>query len=231
MQTAVFGEFMKNIIELKDVNFSYGKTLVLENLSFEVEKGEIVGIIGSNGAGKTTLIKLMIGQLSPQKGSIKVFDTQMNNICKYHNIGYVPQSQDKNKINFPATVLEVVMMNLYKQVGLFRFYKKEHRQKALKALELVGMNDFQKRLISQLSGGQRQRVMIARAIVNNPHMLILDEPTTGVDKESSKLIYELLKELNQKFNLTIIMISHDTKNLKRYCTSIYEIDYGSINKV
>lgn len=222
---------MKNIIELKDVNFSYGKTLVLENLSFEVEKGEIVGIIGSNGAGKTTLIKLMIGQLSPQKGSIKVFDTQMNNICKYHNIGYVPQSQDKNKINFPATVLEVVMMNLYKQVGLFRFYKKEHRQKALKALELVGMNDFQKRLISQLSGGQRQRVMIARAIVNNPHMLILDEPTTGVDKESSKLIYELLKELNQKFNLTIIMISHDTKNLKRYCTSIYEIDYGSINKV
>lgn len=222
---------MKNIIEIKNVNFSYGKTVVLENLNLEIKKGEIVGIIGSNGAGKTTLIRLMIGQLAPQKGSIQILKSDIYSICQYHSIGYVAQSQDKNKINFPATVLEVVMMNLYKQVGLFRFYNKEHKQKALEALELVGMKDYQKRLISELSGGQRQRVMIARAIVNNPQMLILDEPTTGVDRDSSKLIYELLKDLNQKFNLTIIMISHDTKNLKKYCSNIYEIDYGNITKI
>ena len=114
---------MQNIIEIENVSFSYSDTPVLENLNCNIQKGEIIGIIGSNGAGKTTLIKLMIGQLKPQKGSIKIFNFEMDKICKFHNIGYLSQSQDKSKLNFPATVLEVVMMNLYKQVGLFRFYK------------------------------------------------------------------------------------------------------------
>lgn len=222
---------MQNIIEIENVSFSYSDTPVLENLNCNIQKGEIVGIIGSNGAGKTTLIKLMIGQLKPQKGSIKIFNFEMDKICKFHNIGYLSQSQDKSKVNFPATVLEVVMMNLYKQVGLFKFYKEEHRQKAINALTLVGMQDYQKRLISELSGGQRQRVMIAKSIVNNPHILILDEPTTGVDKQSCDLIYELIKKLNQEFNLTVIIISHDTKNLKKYCTNLYELDYGKINRL
>lgn len=222
---------MKNIIEINDVSFSYAQSPVIENLNFSVKTGEIAGIIGSNGAGKTTLIKLMLGQLKPQKGCIKLFNFDIDNICKYHNIGYLSQSQDKNKISFPATVLEVVMMNLYKEVGLFRFYNKSHKEKALHFLELVGMKDYHSRLISQLSGGQRQRVMIASAIVNNPHLLILDEPTTGVDKESSKLIYDLIQDLNKKFNLTIIIISHDIKSLKKYCTSLYELDYGKINKL
>ena len=184
---------MQNIIEIENVSFSYSDTPVLENLNCNIQKGEIVGIIGSNGAGKTTLIKLMIGQLKPQKGSIKIFNFEMDKICKFHNIGYLSQSQDKNKVNFPATVLEVVMMNLYKQVGLFKFYKEEHRQKAINALTLVGMQDYQKRLISELSGGQRQRVMIAKSIVNNPHILILSDRYSKNLSNEIKYISEIIQ--------------------------------------
>lgn len=221
---------MENVIEIKDLCFSYGTTNVLTNVNMSIKKGEIAGIIGANGAGKTTFIRLLVGSLRANSGNIKVYGADPIAVCKSHSIGYVSQAQDKNKQTFPATVLEVVMMNLYSEMGFMKFYKEEHKKRAIGALELVGMQDYKDRLISALSGGQRQRVMIAKSIVSSPHILILDEPTTGVDEESSKLIYSLIQDLNKKFALTIIIISHDIKNLKKYSTSLYEIEYGKINK-
>lgn len=220
---------MQSIIKFENVDFGYNSTKVLHNINLQINKGELIGIVGSNGAGKTTFIRLLIGSLIPNTGKIQVFNTDAYKVCKSHTIGYVSQSQDKNKTSFPATVLEVVMMNLYHEVGMFKFFNNNHKNKAIKALELVGMHDFKDRLISDLSGGQRQRVMIAKSIVNMPHILVLDEPTTGVDETSSQLIYDLLLRLNEQFELTIIMISHDIKNLKKYCTHMYEIEYGKIS--
>ncbi|EFM38652.1 ABC transporter, ATP-binding protein [[Eubacterium] yurii subsp. margaretiae ATCC 43715] len=222
---------MKNIINIENVSFSYGNFNVLNDINLKISKSEIVGIIGSNGAGKTTLIKLLIGSLSPDKGNIEIYGSNVKKICKSHTIGYVSQSQDKNKMVFPATVFEIVMMNLYMDIGLLRFPNKTHKQKVMEALKLVGMEEYKDKMIHNLSGGQRQRVMIAKSIVSMPNILILDEPTTGVDEASSKMIYELLQTLNKKLNLTIIMISHDIKNLRKYSTNMYEIEYGRLNKV
>jgi hypothetical protein len=222
---------MQNIINIENVSFSYGNFHVLNDINLKISKSEIVGIIGSNGAGKTTLIKLLIGSLTPDKGNIEIHGSNVKKICKSHTIGYVSQSQDKNNIVFPATVFEIVMMNLYMDIGLLRFPNKTHKQKVMDALKLVGMEDYKDKMIHNLSGGQRQRVMIAKSIVSMPSILILDEPTTGVDESSSKMIYELLQTLNKKLNLTIIMISHDIKNLRKYSTNMYGIEYGRLNKV
>ena len=151
---------MQNIINIENVSFSYGNFHVLNDINLKISKSEIVGIIGSNGAGKTTLIKLLIGSLTPDKGNIEIYGSNVKKICKSHTIGYVSQSQDKNNIVFPATVFEIVMMNLYMDIGLLRFPNKTHKQKVMDALKLVGMEDYKDKMIHNLSGGQMQMVII-----------------------------------------------------------------------
>lgn len=211
---------MENLCIVKNLNFSYDtKNILLKNINLEIKKGEFLAIIGANGTGKTTLLRVLLEELKPQSGKI-IFNTK--------KISYVSQAQDKTIQNFPATVLEVVLMNLTKEIGIFKFANKKHKEKAMKALELVNMKDYSKRLISELSGGQRQRVMIAKAIVQNPEFLILDEPTTGLDKKSVEDLFEILTELNNKYKMTILMISHDLFRVRTWCNKIYLLEEGEL---
>jgi zinc transport system ATP-binding protein len=186
---------MQPIIKLENVDFSYGKEKVLENVSLEIFPGEYVGIVGPNGSGKTTLVKIMLGLLTPSQGSIHLHE----NLKSKNTIGYVSQKGVLSESPVPISVEEVVSLGISKGKNV---------QLIDQALETVDMLAHKKQLITELSGGQQQRVFIARALVSNPTLLVLDEPTTGVDTESQDKFYELLSKLN-KNGITLVMISHD----------------------
>jgi len=202
-------EKMDEIIKLINVNFSYGSNNVLKNLNLQVNKGEFLGLIGPNGSGKSSILKIILGFLKPQSGEVLLFNTTVDKFREWHKIGYVSQKANSFNRGFPATVYEVVSMGLFGKKGLFRFLNKKDQEKIYQAIELVGLQPLVKRNISKLSGGQQQRVFIARALVNNPELLILDEPTVGVDTETVRQFYNLLEKLNQDFGITIILVSHD----------------------
>lgn len=214
---------METIIELDKLTFAYEKENIIEDLSFKINKGDFVGIIGSNGVGKTTLIKLMLGQLKPESGIVKLYGEKINK-DGLKMVGYVPQVGMSRGINFPATVEEIVLGNMYQEIGLMRFPKKAHKEKVRSTLKLLGMEAFTKRKFADLSGGQQQRVIIARALVSEPEILFLDEPTTGIDYESERKLYQLLKNFNDEMGITIIMISHDIDKLKGYAKRIIKLD-------
>lgn len=215
---------MNKIIEVKDLSFKYDRDYIFENLNFDIYEGDFVGIIGANGAGKSTLIKLILGQLRPTNGSVRIYGEDPQLAKFLSSVGYVPQVGRARGMDFPARVSEIVMMNMYQEIGLFRFVKKHHKEAVRRALEMVGMEDFENRRFSDLSGGQQQRVVIAKAIVNKPKILIMDEPTTGIDKKSEIVLYDLLKMLQEKENLTIVMISHDIEKIKKCSNKIVELE-------
>lgn len=200
---------MRKIIEVNHLNFGYNDSLILNDISFTVDRGDYLGIIGANGTGKSTLIKLILKIMEPSSGEIKVLGQNINTFKRWDKVGYVSQKANSFNSSFPATVEEVVTANLYSKIGLFRAPKKTHREKAYHALELVGMQDYGKRLIGNLSGGQQQRVFIARVLANDPEILFLDEPTVGIDARSEEAVYGLLGRLNQELGLTIVMVTHD----------------------
>lgn len=202
------------VLSVKNLSFDYSDTKVLKDISFSLYKGEFLGIIGSNGTGKSTLIKLILGLLDPVRGEINV-----NCRC----CGYVSQKAASFNSAFPATVGEVVSANLYEKKGLFRRIKKSDMQKVYESLERVGMNGFENKLIGKLSGGQQQRVFIARALVSEPDLLILDEPTVGIDAKSVCEITSLIRELNES-GITIIMTNHDTHSLIKLADKILALN-------
>lgn len=203
-----------NSIEIINLKFGYEDNIVLEDVNLEIKKGDYVGIIGANGTGKSTLVKLMLGLLQAKVGTV---------IRNERNVGYVPQIGLAVKGDFPATVMEVVMLNLYGSIGLLKRPKKEHVKMAEQALETVGMVDYKNRLIGKLSGGQQQRVLIAKSLVNNPDILILDEPVAGIDAKSEENLYQLLKRLNSENGITIVMVTHNILEVKKDMNKIYEI--------
>ena len=194
---------MKEILKVDNLCFDYPDISLLRDVSFTVQKGDFLGIIGANGAGKSTLIKLILGLLKKDAGEIKLFTDK---------IGYVAQKANSFNTDFPATVREVVMANLYKSVGLFKRYKKSDEEKMKTALARVGMAGYENRMIGKLSGGQQQRVFIARALIAEPELLLMDEPTVGVDAQSVHAIMELAAELNRQ-GIAIVMTNHDTPTL------------------
>lgn len=211
------------MIEFKNLYFTYEKEFVLNDINLRIEPGQYVALIGDNGAGKSTLLRLLIGDLKTSRG-------QMTISKEFNRIGYVPQNTLNRQLNFPATVLEIVVGNLYQDIGLFRLATNKHRQQAMEALALVNMLDYKDELISNLSGGQQQRVMLARALVNKPNLVILDEPTSGVDRKSSKHFYETLSLLNKE-GLTILLVTHNVDHLVKEVTDIYELDEGHLERV
>lgn len=208
------------MITVKDMSFAYGKDYVLTDVNFTIEEQEYVGIIGANGAGKSTLMKLILGQLAPTKGEVAVAT---------NSIGYVPQVGFQAVNNFPANVEEIVMTGLHSEIGMFHFPKKEHRQKVLETLRLVGMEDYRRRMLSELSGGQQQRVLIARALIQNPKLLVLDEPLTGIDKEAGEMLYQLLDKLNKEYGMTIVMVTHNMEQVARYTNRFYHVNNGNVH--
>lgn len=208
------------MITVKNMSFAYGKDNVLTDVNFIVEEQEYVGIIGANGAGKSTLMRLILGQLTPSKGEV---------IVATDSIGYVPQVGFQSMSNFPANVEEIVMTGLYGEIGMFHFPKKEHRQKVMDTLEVVGMKDFRRKMLSELSGGQQQRVLIARALIQNPKLLVLDEPLTGIDKDAGEMLYQLLDKLNKKLGMTIVMVTHNMEQVARYTNRFYHVSNGNVH--
>ncbi|MFZ5988209.1 MAG: metal ABC transporter ATP-binding protein [Bacillota bacterium] len=200
---------MEKVIEVKDLSFGYGQRLILENLSFLVEKGDFLGVIGPNGSGKSTLIKLLLKNIRPLSGEVKILGQSVEKFNMWNKIGYVSQKANSFNTSFPATVEEVVSANLFSKIGLFKRITKKHREIVYNTLKMVGMEDYKNKLIGNLSGGQQQRVFIARVLVNNPEILFLDEPTVGIDAEAEGALYCLLGKLNRELGITIVMISHD----------------------
>jgi len=219
---------MSKIIEIKNLSFKYGNEVLFDNVNLSVDSGDFIALVGSNGTGKSTLVKLLLGELVSENGAISLWGQEVAHFKKWKNIAYVPQNGLTSNSNFPASVEEIVQANLASEIGLFRFPKKEHKMKTQHALELVGMKDYSKRLIGDLSGGQLQRVLLARALVGDPEMMILDEPITGLDERTVQSFYELLLEFNKKYGLSILMVTHDINRAYRYVTRTLCLEDGSL---
>ncbi|MFB5631285.1 MAG: metal ABC transporter ATP-binding protein [Nitrosopumilaceae archaeon] len=206
---------MKKIIEIKNLTIEYPGVKAIDNISFSVEENDFLGIIGPNGAGKSTLFSCMLGLNDHYNGSIFFFGKNIRESKKYlKDIGYVPQKPIFEK-NFPATVREVVRMGLR---------QKSNETRVDKVLQDVWIHELSHKRIGELSGGQQQRVFIAKALVDEPKILILDEPVTGIDTQSTELFYGILRELNQKQNITIIWSSHDLDAVNRLANKVACLD-------
>jgi zinc transport system ATP-binding protein len=225
----------KNIIELSNVSFSYQDEEVIKDISVVVHKGDYLGIVGPNGGGKSTILKLILGLLTPTSGKILLFGQDVSIFKDWSRFGYVSQQVAHIDPSFPMTVEEIVMMGRFSKLGLFKFPGKNDKEEVKKALENVDMWDFRKRLIGDLSGGQQQRVFIARALAGEPEVIILDEPTVGVDEKTQKQFYTLLQKLNNDFNLTLLLVSHELDMVAHEATEIIYINrnlvYYGIPKV
>lgn len=205
----------QQIVTIDDVFFSYENKNVIEGLSFSVLERDFVGLIGANGAGKTTLLKMIVGLLRPTRGEIRLFGQPIRQFSDWERIGYVPQKNALNPL-FPATVREVVTSGLYNRKMLFRRLTRADRQKADDALYAMRIEDLADRRIGQLSGGQQQRAFLARAMINNPELLILDEPTVGIDAESQEGFFRMIRHMHQHHHITFMMVSHDMDMMKSY---------------
>lgn len=212
--------FVNNIIEIKNLSFRYGNINVLDDINMQIRRGEFVGLIGPNGSGKSTLLKIILGLLTPQQGEVTLFGQSVNRFTDWDKIGYVSQKANSFNTGFPATVHEVVAMGLYGKKGVFKPLNRLDKERIRKAIELVGLSEFEKRNIGKLSGGQQQRTFIARALVNDPELLILDEPTVGIDSESTKQFNNLLNNLNKELGITIILVSHDIGVVTKQVTQV-----------
>jgi zinc transport system ATP-binding protein len=206
-------------IDVSNVSFAYEKDLVLENISLTVEKEDFLAIIGPNGGGKSTFLKLMLGILKPNKGTVRVLSKEPSKNLSH--IGYVPQNTNVNT-DFPIKVIEVVMMGHVGSKRPLFGYGQDEITCAMGALAQVGMEAYADYKIGSLSGGQRQRVMIARALCAQPSILILDEPTASIDVAGQRDIYELLKALSR--SVTIIVVSHDISVILEYANKAAHIN-------
>jgi zinc transport system ATP-binding protein len=199
---------MRPYVELEDVAFRHGEVPVLEGINLTVEPGDFLGIIGPNGSGKTTLLRIMLGLLEPTRGTARLFGHPPSSFRQWGRLGYVPQKATFDPA-LPATVHEVVATGLVPTLGLFGRITARHRQRISEVLGHVGMQGHAAARIGRLSTGQQQRVLIARALVSNPELLILDEPTGGVDPEAQTSFYALLHHLNRERDVTLVLVSHD----------------------
>ena len=206
-----------NAIEIRKLTVAYGENIALENLNLDVETGSLMALVGPNGAGKSTLIKTILKFLKQITGEIKI---------NGKTLAYVPQ---RNSVDwdFPTTLFDVVEMGCYGRVGLFKIVSKEEKQKVLKAIEQVGMLDFKDRQISELSGGQQQRAFIARALVQEADIYLMDEPFQGVDSTTEKSIVDILKKLKSE-GKTLIVVHHDLQTVPTYFETVTFINKSVI---
>jgi len=207
------------VADLKDVTVSYRDHVVLRDITLQVHKGHYLAIIGPNGAGKTTLLKTMLGTIRPVSGTVSVFGRPPWKLGDERSrIGYVPQVTTTD-VSFPVTAREAVLMGRFGRIGLLRRPSPEDREAADRAMTRVRITDIADEPIGRLSGGQRQRVYVARALANDPDLLLLDEPTTGVDVATIESFFELLHRLNQG-GMAIVVVSHDIGVVAQYADSI-----------
>lgn len=216
------------IIRVENISFGYGRVNVLDNVSTSIINGDFLGIVGPNGSGKSTLLRIFLGLIKPQKGTVRVFDTDIEKFDQWGKIGYIPQKATSFNQGFPATVEEVVSANLYPIVGLAGRIKKAHKEKVDEALRTVGMLEKKKSIIGRLSGGQQQRVFIAKALVSAPRVIFMDEPTVGIDRNSEESFYELMKSLNRERGITLVMVTHDIGAIDKRVNRVLCLSEGKL---
>nr|WP_072537838.1 metal ABC transporter ATP-binding protein [Anaerococcus mediterraneensis] len=216
------------LIEIKNLKFGYNENLILKNINLDLEEGDFALISGENGSGKSTLIKLILGELKKDKGSIKIFGIDMEDFKNFDKIGYVPQVNESIKVAFPISCREYVGLNLYKEFSLINTIKKSSKSKVENTFSTLNIKKLIDKPFNKLSGGQAQRVMIARAMVNNPDILILDEPTVGIDSQSKEEFLDLLVHLNTHHKISILMISHEMDMVSDYANKIFKLREGVI---
>ena len=223
------------IVKTELLSCSYREGRVLEDISFRVERGDYVGIVGPNGSGKSTLIKALLGLVTISKGSASLFGTSLSGFRDWHRVGYLPQSLHLVNPVFPATIHETVGLGL---LSLKRFPKRlnsaDHDKIGI-TLEELGILDLEHKLIGELSGGQLQRVLLARAIVNDPELLVLDEPTAALDPETRGRFYAMIADINLTRGVTILLVTHDSGAIGEHASKMLYLDkkmifYGSFDE-
>jgi zinc transport system ATP-binding protein len=208
------------LISVENVSFDYQGLEVLRDISFSLLRGDFMALIGPNGSGKTTLIRIILGTLEPSSGRVLLLGQEADQFNQWERIGYVPQKATHLDPYFPASVREVVALGLLSRKRFPRLLTRQDGAAIERALEQVDMKGLQNRRIGELSGGQQQRVFIARAIVNGPDVLFLDEPTAGVDAETQTRFYDMLADLNRNRGLTIALITHDFGIITKHANKV-----------
>ncbi|OGU18295.1 MAG: ABC transporter ATP-binding protein [Geobacteraceae bacterium GWC2_53_11] len=212
------------IVSTELLSCSYREGRVLEDVSFQVARGDYVGIVGPNGSGKSTLIKALLGLVTINKGSASLFGTPLSGFRDWHKVGYLPQSLHLVNPVFPATVHETVGLGL---LSLKRFPKRLNRadkEKINIILEELAISDLEHKLIGELSGGQLQRVLLARAIVNDPELLVLDEPTAALDPETRGRFYAMIADINRSRGVTVLLVTHDSGAIGEHASKMLYLD-------
>ncbi len=208
------------LVRVENVTFSYDTIPVLEDVTFSICRGDFLSVIGPNGSGKTTLVKIILGLLKPSRGTVSIMGRPVAEFRDWAKVGYVPQKATHIDPFFPASVMEVVAMARLSTRGSRPVNKRDTAREVTEALRKVAMESSRNAAIGSLSGGQQQRVMIARALVTSPEILLLDEPTAGVDSETRGLFYEMLHELNGRQKITIVLITHDIGMVNKHVNKV-----------
>lgn len=215
---------MQPVIEVNGLYCRYGSTHALSDVGFRVEPGDYVGIVGPNGSGKSTLIRAILGLVERDEGDIRMFGVPLPEFTDWQRIGYLPQSLNLFSPSFPATVTEVVRLGLLSGKRFPRRIGKGDAARVDEVLEQMGIADLRRAMIGELSGGQQQRVLLARALVNRPELLILDEPTAALDPETRDRFYALLAEGNKKQGVTVLLVTHDSATIGNWASKLLYLD-------
>lgn len=215
-------------LEADRLSFSYGEAPVLSCASFGLPQGGFAALIGPNGAGKSTLLKLLLGELSPSSGAVRLLGQDTARFRNWRRLGYVPQDGWPAIQIFPPPWRRSFWPTCPGRSACSASPRPEHRERVRQALELVGRPGYGRRLIGALSGGQRQRVLLARALISRPEVMLLDEPTSGMDLQSGENFYRLLAGLNRDHGLTILMVSHDVDRICSYVSTLYCLEEGTL---
>jgi zinc transport system ATP-binding protein len=213
-----------NVIEAENLCFRYNGIDALQDASFAAEKGDYIGIVGPNGSGKTTLIRVILGIAGPLRGRVRLFGKDLSAFSDWSRIGYLPQNLPSFNPYFPSTVKEIVSLGLLSGKRFPKHLGRSDDEAIDRVLQLLNIAPIRNALIGELSGGQKQRVLIARAIVNNPDLLVLDEPAAALDPEAREHFFSILRHLNEDRGTVILLVTHDVGSVGEYANKLMYVD-------
>ncbi|HJV67024.1 MAG TPA: metal ABC transporter ATP-binding protein [Geomonas sp.] len=230
-----YPEAAANAVVINNLSAGYHGTEVLKDISFRVNSGDYIGICGPNGSGKSTLIKIILGLLPPLRGEVTLLGTPQQAFREWQRIGYLPQGLQFFNPHFPATVDEVIRLGRLAGKRFPKRFNHEDARAVERTMDWMGISHIRGRMIGELSGGLRQRVLLARALVNEPELLVMDEPTTALDPETRESFYKLIFEMNQEKKATVLLVTHDTATIGKYASHLLYLDkevifYGSFDE-
>ncbi len=213
-------------MQVENLQVDLGRGPILQNVYFQVQAGDFLGLVGANGSGKTTLLKTVLGLVRPQQGEVRLFGQDLGRFQEWGRIGYLSQQVSNFNRDFPATVEEIVRAH----PGLGNWKGGHRARRVEEALEAAGLRDQRRHLLGRLSGGQQQRAFLARLLVGKPELLILDEPTNGLDAEGKESFFELLAHLNRSRGVTVLLVTHDLAAVARLAHRVVYLEHGHLHE-